>query len=147
MKLTALFLAAATFATGTALAQADKAERAKLVGTWEGWIVEGDGSTKAQQRQRVSEMVITATEISAKDGGGRSMGTGTYQTGGSGALRTMDNTGTGGPTAGKRFMGVYRLEGDTLKWCSGNDRARTRPTELRTNTGQNHFLMILTKKK
>jgi hypothetical protein len=44
-------------------------------------------------------------------------------------------------------MGVYRLEGDTLKWCSGNDRARTRPTELRTNTGQNHFLMILTKKK
>ncbi len=147
MKLALCLLAAVSVATVPALAQADKAERAKLIGTWEGYIVEGDGSQKSQQRQRVSELVITATDISAKDGGGRSMGTGSYRIGASGAVKTMDNTGTGGPTAGKSFMGIYKIEGDTLRWCSGNDRARTRPSEFRTNPGQNHFLMVLTKKK
>jgi len=142
-----LTAAAAALLVPVAFAQADKAERAKLIGTWEGWIVDGDGSQKSQQRQRVSELVITETEISAKDGGGRSMGKGTYRIGGTGAVRTMDNTGNGGPTMGKSFMGIYKIEGDTLKWCSGNDRARTRPMELKTNTGTSHFLMILTKKK
>ena len=48
---------------------------------------------------------------------------------------------------GKNYMGIYKLEGDTLKWCSGNDKARTRPTEFKTNIGTGHFLMILTRKK
>ena len=142
-----LLVTAATALVPAAWAQADKAERSKLEGTWEGWLVDGDGSQKGQQRQRISELVITATEIRAKDGGNRSMGTGSYRLGGSGAARTIDNTGTGGPTMGKNFMGIYRLDGNTLRWCSGNDKARTRPTDFRTNTGNSHFLMILTRKK
>lgn len=42
-----------TLAT-SAFAQADKS----LVGTWEGWLVQGDGSQQSQRQQRISELVI-----------------------------------------------------------------------------------------
>jgi uncharacterized protein (TIGR03067 family) len=131
----------------SASAADDTAERAKLTGTWEGWVVEGDGSQTAQRRQRVNELVINAAQISAKDGRSISMGQGTYKLGGAGGAKTIDATGTTGPTQGKFYLGIYRLDGDTLRWCSGNERARTRPTEFKTNTGNGHFLMILTRKK
>lgn len=143
MRLAKLLLTAATFTLITLSASAqDKA----LIGTWEGWLVDGDGSQKSQQRQRISEMVITAQQITCKDGRGTSMGAGTYRTGGTGALRTIDATGTAGQPSGKAFQGTYQVSGDTLKWCSGNDRAKTRPAELKTNVGNGHFLMILTRK-
>lgn len=125
----------------------DAAERQKLVGTWEGWLCDGDGSQTSQRRQRVNELVITTSQITAKDGRNISMGAGTYKLGGTGALRTIDATGTAGQPNGKTFLGVYQLQGDTLKWCSGNDKARTRPAQLKTNTGTGHFLMVLTRKK
>ena len=138
-----LTLAAALAFAVPARAQADKA----LIGTWEGWLVDGDGSQQSQRRQRISEMVITATQITCKDGRGTSMGAGTYRTGGTGGVRTIDATGTAGQPNGKAFQGIYQVSGDSLKWCSGNDRAKTRPAELKTNTGNGHFLMLLTRKK
>ena len=126
-----------------AFAQADNS----LLGTWEGWLVDGDGSQKTQQRQRISEMVITAAQISTKDGRGSSMGTGGYKLGAAGAVRTIDATGTSGQPQGKNFLGIYQVNGDTLKWCSGNDKAKARPSELKTNVGNGHFLMVLTRKK
>jgi uncharacterized protein (TIGR03067 family) len=135
-----------TAATITLLTLSAAAQDKALIGTWEGWLVNGDGSQTAQRQSRISEMVITAAQITCKDGGSRSMGAGTYRIGGTGAVRTIDATGTAGQPAGKAFQGIYQISGDTLKWCSGNDRARTRPTEFKTNVGNGHFLMILTRK-
>ena len=125
----------------------DAAERRKIIGVWQGAVVEGDGSKQGSARQRISELVITADKITARDARGVSMGEGTYRLSVADKLKAIDTTGTAGPTQGKSFQGIYTLEGDTLKWCSGNDRARTRPAELKTNTGNGHFLMILTRKK
>jgi len=135
-----------TVATLTLLALSAAAQDKALLGTWEGWLVDGDGSEQSQRRQRISELVITAAQITCKDGGNRSMGAGTYRIGGTGAVRTIDANGTAGQPAGKAFQGIYQVSGNTLKWCSGNDKARTRPTELKTNVGNGHFLMILTRK-
>ncbi len=136
-----LFIAAVTLLALPASAQ-DKA----LIGTWEGWLVNGDGSQTAQRQSRISELVITVAQITCKDGGNRSMGAGTYRIGGTGAVRTIDATGTAGQPSGKAFQGIYQISGNTLKWCSGNDRARTRPAEFKTNIGNGHFLMLLTRK-
>lgn len=135
-----------TVATLTLLALPVSAQDKALIGTWEGWLVNGDGSQQSQRQSRISEMVITAAQITCKDGGNRSMGAGTYRIGGTGAVRTIDATGTAGQPAGKAFQGIYQISGNTLKWCSGNDKAKTRPTELKTNVGNGHFLMILTRK-
>jgi uncharacterized protein (TIGR03067 family) len=133
-------------ATLTLLALSSSAQDKALIGTWEGWLMNGDGSQSSQRQQRISEMVITAQQITCKDGGNRSMGAGTYRLGGTGTLRTIDATGTAGQPSGKAFQGIYQINGDTLKWCSGNDKAKTRPTELKTNVGNGHFLMVLTRK-
>jgi len=133
--------------TGSAQAQTDAAERQKLAGKWEGWVVEGDGSQQSHRRQRINELVITAIQITAKDGRDVGMGTGSFQLSSSGATKTIDATGTGGRTQGQTYRGIYQLQGDTLKWCSGNERAQSRPAEFKTNPGNGHFLMILTRKK
>lgn len=122
------------------------AQDKSLLGTWEGWLVQGDGSQPSQRQSRIGEMVITAAQITSKDGRGSSMGAGGYKVGAAGALKTIDATGTAGEPQGKTFQGIYQITGDTLKWCSGNDKAKTRPTELKTNVGNGHFLMVLTRK-
>jgi uncharacterized protein (TIGR03067 family) len=147
--LTGIFLALLSASSSIAQTQSgDAAERQKLAGTWEGYVVDGDGSQTSHRRQRINELVINATQIVARDGRNVSMGTGSYKLGTAGAAKTIDTTGTAGQQVqGKSYQGIYRLDGNTLRWCSGNDRARTRPSEFKTNTGSGHFLMILTRKK
>jgi uncharacterized protein (TIGR03067 family) len=119
--------------------------RQKLIATWVGGVVEGDGSRSNSTRARISELVITADRISAKDGQGVSLGEGTYTLGRSGNTFTIDASGTGGPTRNKQYAGILILDGDTLKWCSANP-GRPRPTQFRS-TPPDAFLMVLTRKK
>lgn len=113
-----------------------------LVGEWEGHVVEGDGSNQGQRRMNIT-LTITDKKITATGGQGQPMGDGTYRTSG----RQIDATGTSRQYQGKTYPGIYSVEGDTLKWCSCNERSRTRPTALRTSTKDGHFLMVLTRKK
>ena len=53
---------------------------------------------------------------------------------------------TGVVLPGKRertFLGIYSLEGDTLKWCVDN-RQKERPTEFRSAGGK--YLLVLKRK-
>ena len=80
-------------------------------------------------------------------GGAGNIGEGTYRvSAGSGNLKHIDATGTAGQYAGKQYEGVFTIDGNTLKWCSGNP-GKGRPTALRTNTAAGHFLMVLTRKQ
>ncbi len=87
-------------------------------------------------------MTITGDRIRAKDPA-RDMGTGTYRLDATTHPGTLDTEGIDGPTRGKRYLGIYQLDGDTLRWCVGNP-GRPRPTEFRTRTGDQR-LMVLTR--
>ena len=121
------------------------ADMKKLEGVWEGAAVEGDGSKPGSARARISELIITPQKISAKDGQGNSLGEGTYKVQRIGNMLAIDANGTGGPTRDKQYFGILLLEGDTLKWCSGNP-GKPRPTEFRS-VAPNAFLMVLKRKK
>lgn len=115
-----------------------------MVGEWEGFVTDGDGSNAGQRRMNIA-LSITKETITSSGGGGMT-GTGTYQVrAGEGGLNRIDARGTDGQYAGKQYEGIFRLEGNTLKWCSGNP-GRGRPSELRTNSGAGYFLMVLTRK-
>lgn len=104
----------------------------------------GDG-TKASQRRSDLELTIKPGTITCKSAG--NSGEGTYRVfAGNGNLRNIDATGTAGFYRGHVYLGIILVEGDTLKWCSG-DPGKTRPTELRTNTAAGHYLIVLTRKR
>ncbi len=140
----ALLVLALTGAT-TILAAEDASLRKGLLGTWQGAVVEGDGSKPGGQRFRISELVITTDKITAKDGQGNSLGSGAYQLARSGGTLTIDATGTGGQMQGKTYLGICSVDGNTLKWCSGNPQ-RPRPTQFKS-TPPDGFLMVLTRKQ
>lgn len=116
----------------------------QLVGTWSGYMADGDGS-----RHGDIELVITENEITASNPRGRAvMGAGSYSVaGGGGNLHRIDAKGSSGQFGGKEYEGVFSIEGKTLKWCSANDNPRSkRPTKLQTDVQAGQFLMVLEKK-
>ena len=70
----------------------------------------------------------------------RGLGSGTYTMTGNAKSGTLDAAQTTGPQAGRTYMGVYEVTGDTLKWCV-TGRTRTRPTTMATDKG--NYLLIL----
>lgn len=111
----------------------------QLIGTWDGFMADSDGSKHGDIR-----LVITADKITASNPqGNREMGAGTYKISG----KRIDATGTEGQFAGKKYEGIFDLDSKTLKWCSANDNPNSsRPTKLQTNPQAGQFLMVLEKK-
>ena len=129
----------------TPAAGATSTDNKDFLGEWEGYLADGDGSNPGQRRLNVT-LSITKEKITS-GGQGNMTGKGTYKvSGGEGKLRHIDATGTSGQYAGKHYEGIFTVEGNTLKWCSGNP-GKGRPTALKTNTGAGHFLMVLTRKQ
>ena len=92
-------------------------------------------------------LTIDETEMSAVDlaAGEKAMGSGMYSIDASGDLKRIDATGVVLPGKRERtFLGIYEIDGDTLKWCVDN-RQKERPTEFKTGGG--HYLLILKRKK
>lgn len=135
--LCAVFLSADSCAQGAAGAAGKS-----VVGEWEGHVVADDGSNAGQRRMNIF-ITITDKKITANGGQNQPMGDGTYKING----KHIDATGTSGKYQGHTYLGLISLEGDTLKWCSGNESAKARPAALRTNPKDGHFLMVLTRKK
>jgi uncharacterized protein (TIGR03067 family) len=134
MKLLILALALAT-AQGAETADRDAEARKNLVGTWKGRV--DDGATG-------HVLVFTATTISGTKDKKQNLGTGTFTLDQTTKPWRMDAKGTKGPQKGRTFLGIYTLEGDTLKWCVSMPGSEP-PTELATKDGQ--FLLILKRQK
>lgn len=127
---------------GAAPPQADPAK--EILGTWEGFMADPDGSPHGPIKLEITADSITASNPR----GGQAMGAGTYKiSGSSNKIQRIDAKGTSGQFQGKNYEGVFTIEGKTLKWCSANDNPRSkRPNELKTNIQQGQFLMVLEKK-
>lgn len=140
------FLGIALAVSALAQSSASRSDELKqgLLGTWEGFMADGDGSRHGDIR-----LEITADKITASNPrGNQVMGAGTYRVSGSGKkMQTIDATGTEGQFAGKKYEGIFSLDGKTLRWCSANDNPRSRrPNKLQTDVQSGQFLMVLEKK-
>ena len=119
----------------------EAAERQRLMGTWTGWIVDGRGDRPNAMIGKITEMVITDRTIRARDDQ-QNMGEGNYRLGREQGMGTLDTAAVAGPLRGKTYLGIYQLDGDTLRWCTANP-GRPRPTELITRRGEGWYLMVL----
>ena len=129
--------------TKTTAGNPNDKDRKSLVGTWQGYVVEGKGENPNRGAVHL-EIVITPDKMTSTDlqTPSKSFGEGTFRLDASAKLKTLDPIGTGGPEKGKAYLGIYILEGDTLKWCVANP-GKPRPQEFASKTGAGQFLMIL----
>lgn len=107
-----------------------------ILGTWRG----GWPDDKIER----FELVITAEKISGTDlADKRTMGAGTFTL--NTEKKTIDAKGIEGPSNRRTFLGIYTLEGDTLKWASNNGNGN-RPGQMVHKPGSS-FLMVLKRQK
>ncbi len=118
----------------------------RLAGVWRGWVVEGRGETPNSGQMEIELTVegnkITGREVGTTRRAPEGIGGGTFVMTGNGASGNLDAEGTSGPQDGRQFLGIYELQGDTLRWCVAN-RGRQRPQAMATDRG--NYLLILRK--
>jgi hypothetical protein len=119
------------------LASASADDRKAILGVWKGPL-------PGEQFGDI-ELTITADKISGRNlTSGRTLGEGTYEM--DPAKGTIDAHGVGGPFSKKTYLGLYSLEGNTLKWVS-NGRLKKRPVDLVHRPDKDQFLMVLERQR
>lgn len=113
---------------------------------WRGWVVTGQGENPNEGQMQL-ELTIAGNRIVGREvgtnraPGGLGSGTFVMQPAPDGKSGTLDALQSEGQNAGKNYMGIYAIEGDTLRWCVSNNERR-RPTEL-ASMGATQYLMVL----
>lgn len=130
MKLVTFVLFIAVTQSAVA-ADEDAAARKELVGTWKGRV--DNGATGHQ-------LTIIADLIKGSQGERRQLGEGTFKLDLTKKPWIMDGTRTDGRRKGEIYLGIYSLDGDTLKWCVSTP-GNKRPTEFVTKGSQ--FMLVL----
>ena len=111
--------------------------RKSIVGTWSGGM---PGEPKGS-----IELVITPTKVSGRNARtGKSLGEGTYEL--DPVHKTIDAQGLEVPVRGRTYIGLYSLEGNTLRWCA-NSRSKKRPKDLVHRPDKDQWLMVLERQK
>lgn len=118
-----------------------------LTGVWRGWVVRGRGENPNDGEMEI-ELTVEGNRMTARELGTRrapeGMGAGTYTLEGQNGRGNLDAEGTSGPQDGRSYLGIYELDGETLRWCV-TGRRRQRPEEMATDRG--NYLMILRKQR
>lgn len=122
---------------------AGRVGQATIAGTWRGWVVRGRGEQPNEGEMEI-ELTITGNRIVGRELGTRrapgGIGSGTFTIDGDGKSGNLDSEGTSGPQDGRTYLGIYELNGNTLRWCVSN-RGRQRPEQLATDRG--NYLLVL----
>ncbi|MBI1833172.1 MAG: TIGR03067 domain-containing protein [Planctomycetes bacterium] len=116
-------------------------ERAKLVGVWVGYAVKGKGENPERGGVKI-ELIITKDTIKGVGFKGKErvdLGIGTYQLKLDKMPFQMDgDKKLDNPNRKEIHLGIYQLDGDSLKWRVGR---KERPTEF--DGKDDAFLLIL----
>jgi uncharacterized protein (TIGR03067 family) len=123
----------------------EPAARKQLAGTWKGFTVEGRGENPDRGPVKL-ELRITEQEIAGLEFKGTNVvdhGKGAYVLDLTKTPALLDAAKTNERGRKQEYVGIYTLEGDTLKWCVSP--RKTRPTDFRTGDGG--FLLILKRQK
>ena len=125
---------------GTGVAQDAKKEMAQLEGEWTMVSGEIDGQTLPEEMRKTAKRVVKDGQTTVTIGG-RLFMKAKFAIDPAKKPKTIDYTMTEGPTKGKTQLGIYELEGDTVKFCfAAPDKER--PTEFTAGEGSRRTLSV-----
>ena len=141
MKIIFLGLAAlAIFSASAADDSPAKTDMAKLQGSWSMVSGSGDGQEVPKDMLADSKRVCKENETTVTVGGQLIMKA-KFSLDASKMPKTIDYDVTDGPTKGKKHLGIYELNGDTVKFCFGAPEAE-RPTDFTSKPGERRTLSV-----
>lgn len=117
-----------------------KKEMARLEGEWTMESGEIDGQAMPEEMRKTAKRAVKDRETTVTVGGQMFMKA-KFVVDPSKKPKTIDYTMTGGPTAGKTQLGIYELDGDTVKFCFSAP-GKDRPTDFTTKEGSGRTLSV-----
>jgi uncharacterized protein (TIGR03067 family) len=117
-------------------------DQEKIVGTWAFRSLVKGGQKEAEEGFKEAKLIFAAdAKLTAKLPKGDKEGT--YKLDPATKPKAMTITTEGGGT----LLGIYKLEGDTLTVCLGNEDVNDRPTEFDSKEGTKVVLIVLKREK
>jgi uncharacterized protein (TIGR03067 family) len=117
-----------------------KEDLKKFQGTW---------STSAEQNgekaPQNATVVIKDNTYTVKVGD-KTVDSGTFKLGAEKKVKTIDSTADIGPGKGKTMLGIYEIDGETIKICFAMPE-KERPKEFEAKKGSDHVLYVMKKEK
>jgi uncharacterized protein (TIGR03067 family) len=129
----------------TIQAQEPANEIAKHQGTWLASSFRRDGQETPQEIVRTITRTVVKDHVVWKRNGKSFAGT-TMVLDPKQSPKSIDVIADGGPTRGKRVLGIYRLDNDRLTICMA-DADQPRPKEFKAEKGSRQTLMTFTREK
>lgn len=140
MKASAAAILAGMILTTAIVSAADDAAK-PLQGTWRGTRF-GEGKGEDPSKGVPLELTFTGNHVTGRRVPKGSLGEGDIKVSGG----QLDAVGTAGGFKGKTIPGIFKIEGDTLRWCvttSGSEA--NRPTDFVAEPSKQTWLMVLKK--
>jgi uncharacterized protein (TIGR03067 family) len=140
MRVTVSVMVVLVLVTVGGAEDATKKEMTRLEGEWS--MVSGEANGQAMPK----EMVKSGKRV-AKDGkttitmGGRVYFKADFTIDPTQKPKAIDYAMTEGPTKGKTHLGIYELDGDTVKFCFAAP-GKTRPTDFTAKEGSQRTLSV-----
>jgi len=122
----------------------DKPDVEKELKKFQGvWTIESSeyGGQKLPADQLKEFVVIYEGEKHTVKAGDKVIQVGTQKIDPSKSPKTIDVTMTEGPSKGAVMLGIYEIDGDTLKVCFDME-GKKRPTEFKSEAGSQTFLNV-----
>ncbi len=123
-----------------------KKDKEKLQGAWKAVTAEADGKLQDDAEER--RLTFSGDEFSLKKGE-ETMGKGKFKIDSSKKPKEIDLEfveSKRDALRGKTVLGIYELDGDTLKWC-WNKPGGKRPKEFSSQAADVHLLVTLNREK
>ena len=126
--------------------EASKKELQKLEGIWVLTSLTSGGKEVAKVANFNVRMVFKGERFTVK-AGDKILGEGTFKIDPSQKPKAMEQTSATGPGKGKTSLGIYELDGDTLRTCFTPAGKTDRPKEFGSKAGTEHELATYKREK